>query len=63
MSTKEPHVHLDVLQGRLCVDGVAIRAYFDNIVIPYEWYLEIGECSDGTDDCNIEDMDDDDRRR
>ena len=34
------------------------RAYLDNIVIPY-MMAGTGECTDGTDDCNIEDMDDD----
>jgi hypothetical protein len=34
------------------------RAYFDNVVIPFG-IMGDGECSDGTDDCNIEDLDDD----
>jgi hypothetical protein len=33
-------------------------AFLDNIEFPY-WVAGDGECSDGTDDCNIEDMDDD----
>ena len=42
-------------------DSVSFRAnrvWVDNVEIPYEIIGE-GECSDGTDDCNIEDLDDD----
>ena len=37
---------------------IRIKALIDNVVIPFT-LVGVGECPDGTDDCNIEDLDDD----